>query len=333
MLGDFDGVTEASADPTPLDEAALWLARLRTDAGGVSYGEIASRVAARRVAAGATALAAQVPRSSVYALFQTGRRRVNLDLFVDVAAVLDAPDDELRSMRARVLEVQLRQRTPRPTGAALRPTVSVEPHERPTQRRGLIPRWGGDRQVGLLLVAASIGVNFVGGAVAAKFQLPLYLDMIGTAATAIALGPWWGAFVGAASNAVLAIGSHPVSLVFAVVNIAGGLLWGFGARRSRVRRSGWAFALLNVVVAVSCSAIAVPIHVLAFGGAAPGHASAGLVGALKALGESAWAAMTPLNLAMSLVDKQLAGWGGLLGVRLLARASRPRQESNLRPRD
>src|SRR5690606_27519540 len=54
--------------------------------------------------------------------------------------------------------------------------------------------------VALMLVCTA--ANLAGLHVAEFFRLPLFLDMAGTAIVAISLGPWYGAAVGLATNAL-----------------------------------------------------------------------------------------------------------------------------------
>lgn len=65
----------------------------------------------------------------------------------------------------------------------------------------------------------------------------LYLDMIGTAVTAIILGSWYGAGVGAATSALAAISNIPGSIAVVGVQIAEALVWGYGVRAWRLGRT------------------------------------------------------------------------------------------------
>ena len=62
------------------------------------------------------------------------------------------------------------------------------------------------------LIPVCVALNIVGGYIASALRLPVYLDMIGTAISAIVLGPWWGALVGVLTNGGSALISGPVSL-------------------------------------------------------------------------------------------------------------------------
>lgn len=72
-----------------------------------------------------------------------------------------------------------------------------------------------------------------------------FLDMGGTAYAAVMAGPWWAAVVGVTSNAING-GYYDAYFPFGVVNILGGLAWGYYANitgmRTRIaeRTPGWA---------------------------------------------------------------------------------------------
>ena len=83
------------------------------------------------------------------------------------------------------------------------------------------------------LIPVAAALNIVGGYIAKALQLPIFLDMIGTAVVSIVLGPWWGALVGVITNVVSTFISGPISLLFAVCNVAGALVWGY------FHRWGW----------------------------------------------------------------------------------------------
>lgn len=80
----------------------------------------------------------------------------------------------------------------------------------------------------VLFFLLCVAINIIGGIDISSRRL-LYLDMLGTALAGIALGPWWGASVGLVTNMLLyfMLPSSPSLLVFAIVNILGGLYWGY----------------------------------------------------------------------------------------------------------
>ena len=104
----------------------------------------------------------------------------------------------------------------------------------------------------------SVGLNLFGTAVAGELRLPVYLDMIGTATAAFALGPWYGLAVGVSTNLLAALITSPETMLFGLVNAAGAVLWGYGIRRfaHTIPR----FVVLNLVVALVCTLIAAPLN-------------------------------------------------------------------------
>ena len=88
-----------------------------------------------------------------------------------------------------------------------------------------------------LAVIVTIGLllNFLGLAVSLHVRSIFYLDMTGTALAALLLGPWWGALVGTLSNSCLNWFLFPdqpyvALLPWTLVNMTGGLVWGFMGR-------------------------------------------------------------------------------------------------------
>ncbi len=78
-----------------LDDLASALRDLRTWAGHPSYAQIARDVATARIRRGVPRHEATVGRVTVYDCFRDGRRRINVDLVVDIASVLGAGRDDL----------------------------------------------------------------------------------------------------------------------------------------------------------------------------------------------------------------------------------------------
>lgn len=303
---------------SPLDELVDDLQQLRARAGDPSYAEIALRIALRRQSQGIRPAAARIARSSVHAMFTRGRRRLNADLLAEIVFALT--DDEaaaaqwreryqdLRSPTVRASQ-QLAAPPPLPTRSGPNAHASI-PVRAP---RPFTP------PVIVFLLVACVGLNHFGGNLNAKFQWPLFLDMGGTAIAAIALGPWYGALVGLTTNTIGALAANPVSIAFALVNIAGALVWGYGARQWRLRSPWWRFLILNIIVALTCTAVAVPINVLLFGGVAEGHAAVNFVALLLASGEGLWRAVFSVNIAVSLIDKIISGFFALLVVTYIDR--------------
>jgi energy-coupling factor transport system substrate-specific component len=157
------------------------------------------------------------------------------------------------------------------------------------------------------LVPVAAALNIVGGTINTALRLPTFLDMIGTAVVAILLGPWWGALVGVIGNVGGAFFTGPVGIPFALVNVAGALVWGYGVRSLGMAASATRFFLLNIVVALVTSAIAAPIVVFAFGGAT-GHTSDALTAAFATAGQNLLAATLASSVIVSLADKIISGF-------------------------
>jgi len=162
--------------------------------------------------------------------------------------------------------------------------------------------------VALIPVAAAL--NIVGGQINTVLKLPTFLDMIGTAVVAIVLGPWWGALVGAITNIVASFISGPIGLPFAVVNVAGALVWGYGVRNLMMGKSFTLYFVLNLIVALVCTLFAVPIYVFIFGGAT-GHFSDMMTAAFLAAGQNLITSVFSSNIIVSLADKVISGFVAL----------------------
>lgn len=159
------------------------------------------------------------------------------------------------------------------------------------------------------LVPVAIALNIVGGQINTALHLPTFLDMIGTGVVAIVLGPWWGALVGALTNLIGSFISGPINLPFAVCNIIGALVWGYGVRWGWGKKY-WSFFLLNMLVAFFVTLAAVPIYVFLFGGAT-GHFADMMTAAFLAMGQNLLVSVFSSNILVSLADKILSGFVAL----------------------
>lgn len=160
------------------------------------------------------------------------------------------------------------------------------------------------------LVPVAAALNVVGSTINTALNLPTFLDMIGTAVVAILLGPWWGALVGVITNIGGAVILGPVGIPFALVNVAGALVWGYGVRSFAMGASAFRFFALNVIVALVTSAVAAPIVAFVFGGAT-GHASDALTVVFVNAGQGLFAAVLASNVLVTLADKTISGFVAL----------------------
>lgn len=341
MEQDTAGGPNGSGDASRWDGLALELQALRARVGDPSYAEIARRVSGAREAAGTPAHAARVARTTVYDAFRTGRTRVNLPLVREIAHALGAEDERVDAWVEQC-------RRPRPTAAAEPPAPpapptlpaadgadaadgaeggdgTARPVDPPPATSGPDPSSGAGAGVpprgALLLLVACVVVNLLDRSLVELLHLPVHLDMVGTAIAALALGPWRGAAVGLATNLLGVAESGPVSVPFALVNVAGALVWGYGARRWGLGRSLPRFLGLNVLVALVCSAVAVPILVWRFDGGT-GNGGDMVTDSVLALGVPPLAALAVANLLVSLGDKMISGFVALVTISALPAALR-----------
>lgn len=294
------------------DDIADGLRLLREEAGAISYAEIARRIAARRLAAGVAAAAAQPARTTIYDAFARGRSRLSPQLVREIVVALEVSDEEAdrweeRCRRARKIAPmaasaavgdEAAPSADASSAVAISTPTTASPTLSPAFRRRLT--W--QQLTGLMLVCL-IG-NLLGHGVVHWFGLPLYLDMVGTAVVSLMAGPWWGAVVAIASQGAAVGVNSPAAIPFVLVTIAGALIWGFGARRVRSLPQ---FFLLNVIAGCVCTVVAVPILVVLFGGLT-GHSADSMTLDFMGSGENPIAAVLTSNLITSLADKVITGF-------------------------
>jgi hypothetical protein len=88
----------------------------------------------------------------------------------------------------------------------------------------------------IVILSAAVLMNFVSLCLSTRLQSILYLDMTGTATAALLLGPWYGAMAGLLSSGFVnwiasSMPNGDVNIVpWAMVNMCGGVLWGYFGR-------------------------------------------------------------------------------------------------------
>lgn len=263
---------------------------MRTSVGDPSFGEIARRIGEHRMEQGASQHAAHVAKSTVHDSFRMGRSRINLSLVKEIVRALGADES--------TVDQWLRQK------AAASSAPSPAPEARPSEPAPVT------RTQVVLLLSGCVVLNLLGRVTVDFLDLPIYLDMVGTAIAAIALGPWRGALVGGTTNVIGIIGSGLVSLPFALVNIAGALVWGYGIQKFRMGRSLPRFFLLNLLVAGVCTLLAVPLIVFVYGGSiGQGH---DITDTFYDLTHTLLLAVGLSNILTSVADKLIAGFVALV---------------------
>jgi len=280
-------VTDSAATET-FDALVADLQSLRIRAGGVTYDELAAQITRDRESRGIAPAAARVARSTVYDSFRSGRRRINPELVAEIVVALGGDDEAANEWRQRCQRARLGQ-TPRAS------TLAAEDH---------LPS---GRALVAIVMLASLGLNLFGNATSARTGTPLFLDMIGTAIVSITFGPWYGVAVGVSTNLLASLSNSPQALPFALVNIVGALVWGYGVRSWGLGRTPLRFFSLNLIVAAVCTLTAAPIIALGFRGLTVDDASATAFATMQGYGASLWEAVLASNLTVSVADKLIAG--------------------------
>jgi energy-coupling factor transport system substrate-specific component len=154
--------------------------------------------------------------------------------------------------------------------------------------------------IAILLIPIGVAINFVGAQIVLLLKLPVYLDTIGTALTAMIGGPWIGMVTGLCTNLVKGI-LNPVSFAFIPVQVGVGLVVGLLAISGMFTKA-WKVIIASVLVALTSTIIASPIQVLMFGGAT-GNSSDALVATFLASGQQIWTAVFSTKIINECMDK------------------------------
>lgn len=297
-----DELTGPESGLVTIDELSARLSELRLSSGAPSYAEIATRIARQRLDRGLSPERARIARSTVYDVFRPGRKRLDVELIreVLVALRLDGREVDLWTEQARrAVPAAVPTEAPSPA-----PTVDVTPAPAPALPRSL-------RRTAILLLACVV-LNLLGRELVVALELPVHLDMTGTAVAAIMAGPWWGVLVAVATNLAGVSISGVASIPFVLVNIAGALVWGYGVRRWGMGRTIPRFFALTVLVAVVCSLVATPILLLYQGVVV--HASDTIIQNVVDVAHLVVIGTFLANLLISLIDKTVSGVVALIVV-------------------
>ncbi|GAA2585622.1 hypothetical protein [Microbacterium binotii] len=287
-----------------LDRIAADLLALK-DTTSLSYAEIGRRIGDARIQRGATESVAYPPRSTVYDVFRAGRTRVDPALLHDIVRALGADEQEAERWLRRALAVRRPGESAPKSRASRHPAI---PHPiSGNVRSASTPR----RWVRAALILGCMALNLLGIVVVQALHLPIYLDMIGTATASIMLGPWHGALVALSSNLLGFTVGAPGAAPFALVNLAGALVWGYGVRRFGMGAGIGRFFVLNLLTATACSLVGAPLGVILFGGLS-GHGSDTVTNSIATMGIPLIAAAFSANILTSVIDKLLTGFIALM---------------------
>lgn len=171
--------------------------------------------------------------------------------------------------------------------------------------------------IGLVLLAC-LALNLGLYALRNWVGIFLYLDMVGTALAAIALGPALGACVGVITNGITAIFYEPSLVWFGLVQIVGALVWGYGMRRYGMGRTIPRFLALNIIVAVCCTIVATPI--VYFVGASTHDLTAHVGKTLQVILDNALVDVTGTTVIHTILDKTISGFLAIACLSLIPRS-------------
>ena len=152
-----------------------------------------------------------------------------------------------------------------------------------------------------LITAGCILINIAGSRLAAGWNLPLWMDSLGTVLCAYMLGPVSGALVGLSANLMSAILFH-TSVVYAANGIVLGLIVGFWARRGGFQSlfgTMTACALVTVVSVV----LSTPLNILLSGGMTGNLWGDGVIEIFMELGFKPWICWVLGQFYLEFLDK------------------------------
>lgn len=156
-----------------------------------------------------------------------------------------------------------------------------------------------------IMIPLGVAINLVGGQVAGKLGLPIFMDSIGTAIVAAIMGPFVGAVSGLLYNVISAlIGGNMLSVLFGLCNIATAFIVGFMARAGKFQTVAH-IVVATILVALANAILGAPIAVVVYGGIQGGGVDlvvAGFLAAGQDIASAAFLARIPTNL----VDKGIA---------------------------
>src|SRR5690606_9296153 len=151
-------------------------------------------------------------------VFRLGRKRVNLELVEEIVRALNQDEQDVERWRQRALTIL---------------NDSVKPAGNRAERWSRPPLIGPE-QTGLLalftvvLCVAAVGLSLIMNFSIGVFEVPLYLDMVGTAFISFAFGPWVGAAVGASTTLLGNLMDGDFSgWWFSLVQVTGAVIWGY----------------------------------------------------------------------------------------------------------
>lgn len=156
-----------------------------------------------------------------------------------------------------------------------------------------------------ILIPLGVAINLVGGQIASRLQLPLFLDSIGTAIIAAIMGPFVGSVSGVLFNIISSIiGGNLLGSLFGLCNIATALIVGYMVRFDKFKNILHA-VIATVAVALANALMGAPIAVVVYGGIQGSGVDLAVAGFL-AMGNDILSAAFLARVPINLVDKGIA---------------------------
>lgn len=115
-----------------------------------------------------------------------------------------------------------------------------------------------------LITGFGIFINVLGGFIATFYQLPVFLNNLGTILSGLLLGPVGGVLTGLISNLIIGSTVNSVYIPFTIVNVVVGFVAGYAAiKHNREFTSMIVHAFLISIIALC---LVIPIEMFIFGG-------------------------------------------------------------------
>lgn len=119
----------------------------------------------------------------------------------------------------------------------------------------------------MAMMAFAIAINVVAPFLAMEFQIPIYLDAIGTNLIAMLMGPVEGVVVGVVGSLLAGVMYDPSSIYYAPVQIFNGIAIALLFRRGWIDMKKMFWSMLIVIIFVSGSSAIITVYV--YGGITP----------------------------------------------------------------
>lgn len=156
--------------------------------------------------------------------------------------------------------------------------------------------------VALVLIPATIGINFLGKLFAELLKLPLWVDSIGTVLSAMLAGPIIGAIVGIINNVIYGFTTDPVSFVYAITQAVIGLVAGIMAYKGWISSAGRAI-VLGLVVGFIAAIVSTPLNIMFWEGMTGNVWGDALFTYLRSQGNALWVASFADSIVVDVPDK------------------------------